>query len=175
MAQNPDWAVQAVQAVQVASAGCSFNHLHLVGYKVVRAASQLYTPAERPSTSVGKRWRGTTQQPIIVHMQQVEQDQIGPIELTEEREDIQELASATEALLFASAEPLELSDLRRVLAVRQPTLDRALDYLARSLSEGKRGIRLQRHAGMVRLVTAPEMALYVTKMRGEQANQRLSD
>src|SRR5436190_917606 len=37
---------------------------------------------------------------------------------TEEREDIQEMASAVEALLFASAEPLTLGDLRRVLAIR---------------------------------------------------------
>ena len=93
----------------------------------------------------------------------------------DEREDIQELAAATEALLFVSAEPLALADLRKVLAARQATLDRALDYLGHSLSEGKRGIRLQRHEGVVRLVSAPEMALYIDRMRGQQASQRLSD
>jgi segregation and condensation protein B len=93
----------------------------------------------------------------------------------EEREDIQEMAAATEALLFASAEPLTLNDLRRVLAIRQPTLERVLDYLGRTLSEGKRGLRLQRHEGLARLVTAPEAALYIEKMRGQQASQRLSD
>jgi segregation and condensation protein B len=93
----------------------------------------------------------------------------------DEREDIQEMAAALEALLFVSAEPLPMGDLRKVLAIRQPTLDRALDYLGRALSDGKRGIRLQRHDGSVRLVSAPEMALYVDKMRGQQASQRLSD
>lgn len=93
----------------------------------------------------------------------------------DEREDIQEMAAATEALLFVSAEPLTMADLRRVLAIRQPTLDRALDYLGRSLSEGKRGVRLQRHEGMVRLVSAPEMSLYVDRLRGQQGSQRLSD
>jgi segregation and condensation protein B len=92
-----------------------------------------------------------------------------------EREDIQEMAAATEALLFVSAEPLTMADLRRVLAIRQPTLDRALDYLGRALADSKRGVRLQRHDGAVRLVSAPEMALYVDKMRGQQATQRLSD
>jgi len=92
-----------------------------------------------------------------------------------EREDIQELATAIEALLFVSAEPLAMADLRKILAVRQATLDRALDLLGRSLSEGHRGIRLQRHEGVIRLVSAPEMALYVEKMRGQQAHQRLSD
>jgi segregation and condensation protein B len=92
-----------------------------------------------------------------------------------EREDIQELASAAEALLFASAEPLALSDLRRVLAVRPATLERILEHLGRTLSEGKRGLRLQKQGDLVRLVTAPETALYIDKLRGHQANQRLSD
>jgi segregation and condensation protein B len=93
----------------------------------------------------------------------------------DEREDIQEMAAAVEALLFVSAEPLAAGDLRRVLAIRQSTLDRVLDHLGRALSVGDRGIRLQRHEGVIRLVSAPEMALYVDKLRGQQASQRLSD
>lgn len=105
----------------------------------------------------------------------VTREQANDAALLEEREDIQEMAGAVEALLFASADLVSLQELRRVLAVRQPTLDRVLDYLGRTLSEGKRGVRLQRHAGQVRLVTAPEMALYVDKMLGQPASQRLSD
>jgi chromosome segregation and condensation protein ScpB len=70
------------------------------------------------------------------------------------------MTAAVEALLFVSAEPLGMADLRRVLAIRQPTLDRALDYLGWSLAEGARGISLQRHAGVVRLVYAHKMAHY---------------
>lgn len=98
-----------------------------------------------------------------------------PAPIEEEREDIQEMASATEALLFASAEPVALSDLRRVLAIRISTLERVLEHLGRALAEGKRGLRLQRHGDVVRLVTAPETALYIDKMRGQQATQKLSD
>jgi len=105
----------------------------------------------------------------------IEKDEQENQDARDEREDIQEMAAAVEALLFVSAEPLGLSDLRRVLAIRQPTLDRALDYLGRTLADGRRGIRLQRHEGVVRLVSAPEMALYVDKLRGQQAGQRLSD
>jgi segregation and condensation protein B len=93
----------------------------------------------------------------------------------DEREDIQELASAAEAVLFASAEPIELGDLRKVLEIRTATLGRVLDHLGRTLSESKRGIRLQRHDDTVRLVTAPETALYIQKFRGQEATQRLSD
>jgi segregation and condensation protein B len=93
----------------------------------------------------------------------------------QEREDIQEMASAAEALMFASAEPLTLGDLRRVLAVRPATLERVLEHLGKTLSEGKRGLRLQRHVDEVRLVTAPETALYIDKLKGHQASQRLSD
>lgn len=98
-----------------------------------------------------------------------------PVQAQEEREDIQEMASATEALLFASAEPVNLVDLRRVLAIRPATLERVLEHLGRALSEGKRGLRLQRHGDVVRLVTAPETALYIDKMRGQQATQKLSE
>jgi segregation and condensation protein B len=111
-------------------------------------------------------------------------EQLGPLsdpapfptpDLPDEREDIQEMAAAAEALLFVSPEPLTAVDLRRLLAVRQPTLDRVLDHLARSLSTSGRGLRLQRHDGSLRLVTAPEMSLYVDRLRGHQAGQRLSD
>jgi segregation and condensation protein B len=93
----------------------------------------------------------------------------------DEREDIQEMSAAAEALLFVAPEPLTAADLRRLLAIRQPTLDRVLDHLARSLSASGRGLRLQRHDGVLRLVTAPEMSLYVDRLRGHQAGQRLSD
>ena len=100
---------------------------------------------------------------------------INPLQPGEEREDIQEMATAAEALMFVSAEPLVLSDLRRVLAVRQATLERVLDYLGKTLAEGKRGVRLQRYNDAVRLVSAPETALYIDKLKGHQASQRLSD
>src|SRR5688572_22315772 len=93
----------------------------------------------------------------------------------DEREDIKEMSSAAESIMFALGEPLEMADLRRLLAVRQVTLDRVLDYLGRSLAEGKRGVRLQKHGEQVRLVTAPENALYIDKLRGQPPIQRLSD
>jgi segregation and condensation protein B len=117
---------------------------------------------------------------IILAMDTMDKTATGPQTLEtvgpeDEREDIQELATAVEALLFVSAEPLTLADVRKILAVRQATLDRALELLGRTLSDGRRGIRLQRHEGVIRLVSAPEMALYVEKMLGQQAHQRLSD
>lgn len=109
-------------------------------------------------------------------MQETETAQTDPdLPPQEEREDIQEMASAAEALLFASAEPLALGDLRRVLAVRPATLERILDHLGHTLSEGKRGLRLQRQNDLVRLVTAPDTALYIDRLKGHQASQRLSD
>lgn len=100
---------------------------------------------------------------------------INPLQPGEEREDIQEMAQACEALLFVSAEPVPLTDLRRVLAIRQATLERVLDFLGKTLAEGNRGVRLQRHNDVVRLVSAPEAALYIDKLKGQQSSQRLSD
>lgn len=98
-----------------------------------------------------------------------------PVSPAVEREDIQEMAAALEALLFIAPEPVPMPDLRKALQVRQPTLERVIDFLGKSLSEGKRGLRLQRHDDMLRLVTAPETALYIEKLKGAQATQRLSD
>lgn len=92
-----------------------------------------------------------------------------------EREDIEELAAALEALLFSSPEPVSQGDLRKALQIRQGTLERVIEHLGRTLSEGKRGLRLQRHNDVLRLVTAPETALYIEKLKGQQATQRLSD
>jgi segregation and condensation protein B len=100
---------------------------------------------------------------------------VNPLQPGEEREDIVEMATACEALLFVSAEPVPLGDLRRVLAIRQPTLERVLDYLGKTLAEGQRGVRLQRHSDVARLVSAPEAALYIDKLKGQQSAQRLSD
>lgn len=113
--------------------------------------------------------------PVEAQMAEEPQQTQEAQEAQEAREDIQEMAAATEALLFVSAEPVPVGDLRRVLAIRQPTLDRVLDYLGKSLVEARRGLRLQRHDGVVRLVTAPETSLYIDKLRGQQATQRLSD
>jgi segregation and condensation protein B len=100
---------------------------------------------------------------------------INPLQPGDEREDIQEMALACEALLFVSPEPLPLTDLRRVLAIRQATLERVLDFLGKTLAESHRGVRLQRHNDLVRLISAPEAALYIDKLKGQQASQRLSD
>lgn len=102
----------------------------------------------------------------------IEQNALQPLT---EREDIQEMAAALEALLFVAPEPVPVADLRKALQVRQPTLERVIDFLGKSLSEGKRGLRVQRHNDTLRLVTAPETALYIEKLRGAQATQRLSD
>ena len=79
-----------------------------------------------------------------IPMQDVVETELGeaqqistPQAVEQEREDIQEMACAVEALLFASADMIALNDLRRILAIRQPTLDRVLDHLGRTLSEGK--------------------------------------
>lgn len=95
--------------------------------------------------------------------------------LTAEREDIQEMSAALEAMLFVSPEPLSMTALRKALQVRQGTLDMVVEHLGRTLTDGKRGLRLQRHVDTVRLVTAPETALYIEKLKGQQVVQRISD
>jgi segregation and condensation protein B len=131
-----------------------------------------YTPARSLGKRGPRRARHTYNHPMA---NGTELDTLEAAAPPDERDDIKEMASAAETILFALGEAIEMSDLRRVLAIRQPTLERVLEHLSRGLADSKRGIRLQRHGEHVRLVTAPENALYVSKLRGQPPAQRLSD
>lgn len=92
-----------------------------------------------------------------------------------EREDIAELARTLEGVLFAAPEPQPLDALRKGLGVSAARLDAALDRLAADLRDAGRGIRLQRLASQVQLVTAPELGLELDRYFGYEAGTRLSN
>ncbi len=83
-----------------------------------------------------------------------------------------DLVRALEAVLFVAAEPAPLERLRAALDCQPPELEAAVDALADDLRE--RGIRLQRGADGIQLVSAPEHANQVEKFLGVQASSRLS-
>jgi len=83
-----------------------------------------------------------------------------------------DLAKALEAVLFVAAEPAPLDRLRAVLGCEDSELEAAVRALADDL--GPRGIRLQRGADGVQLVSAPEEARPIEKFLGIQASGKLS-
>jgi len=89
-------------------------------------------------------------------------------------EDLEELPSLLEALLFVADHPVDANYLSRALEVSGTRIERALDTLAESLRESKRGIRLQRGPAGVQLVSAPEASAHVERFLGLEANRRLS-
>lgn len=89
-------------------------------------------------------------------------------------EDLSELPALLEALLFVADHPVDVSYLSRAVDVSVTRVEHALDALAESLRESKRGIRLQRGPSGVQLVSAPETAAQVERFLGLEANQRLS-
>src|SRR4051812_10679514 len=74
-------------------------------------------------------------------------------EIAADDEGIAELARAVEAVLFAAPEPQTLEALRKGLGASAVRLDAALDRLAATLREDRRGIRLQRLNNQAQLVT----------------------
>jgi segregation and condensation protein B len=84
------------------------------------------------------------------------------------------LAAIIESLLFVSGHPLEMVELRKILAINDELLAAALELLARDLAHARRGIRLQSMGTQVQLVTAPENARYVALLLGLPLTARLT-
>jgi segregation and condensation protein B len=84
----------------------------------------------------------------------------------------QNLKAAIESILFVADEPVELSALARITGVPQDDVARAVDELSAGYHD--RGVRIQRTASAVQMVTAPESAVYVQRWLGVDERQRLS-
>ncbi len=82
------------------------------------------------------------------------------------------LSAQLEALLFVSGEPVALAQLAAALDVAPSVIERGLNELDASLSQG--GLKLQRHAGRVQLTTAPQLAELVERFLGLEATSHLS-
>jgi segregation and condensation protein B len=75
------------------------------------------------------------------------------------------------AVLFAADEPLSISELARLLEVRQPAVQR----VAKALAVGPPpGLLLQRDDTRLQLVTAPDSARFIRRLRGLEDHARLS-
>ncbi len=83
-----------------------------------------------------------------------------------------DIPAALEALLFVSAEPVQLGQLAVALEVSFAAVEEGLKALESELAS--RGLRLQRHAGRVQLTTAPETAQLVERFLGLEATTHLS-
>ena len=90
-------------------------------------------------------------------------------------ENLSELPALLEALLFVADHPVEPAYLARAVEVSVPRIEHALDALAESLRESRRGVRIQRGPQGVLLVSAPEAALQVERFLGLEATRRLSN
>ncbi|MCK9496411.1 MAG: SMC-Scp complex subunit ScpB [Dehalococcoidia bacterium] len=89
-------------------------------------------------------------------------------------EDLDQLPSLLEALLFVADHPIDVPYLSRAVDVSQARVERALDQLADALRDAGRGIRLQRGPAGVQLTSAPEAAAFVERFLGLEASRRLS-
>lgn len=84
----------------------------------------------------------------------------------------QSLASTIESLLFVAGGPVPVEHLLRTLEVSPEAAEAALQALADRLQDG--GIRLQRKANEVQLVTAAENAPVVERFLGLALTAKLS-
>ena len=83
-----------------------------------------------------------------------------------------ELTSLIESLLFVADAPVMPAQLAAALDVEPKAVEEALDQLAADYQQ--RGLRLQRKAGRVQLVTAPEAASAVERFLGLELSSKLS-
>ncbi|RPI33398.1 MAG: SMC-Scp complex subunit ScpB [Chloroflexota bacterium] len=92
-------------------------------------------------------------------------------EQTFSRPDL-DLYARLEALLFVAAGSVTPAQLASALDIPVKDVEKGLEELEEQF--GPRGLRLQRHAGRVQLVTAPEAAPLVERFLGLEAASRLS-
>ncbi len=78
-----------------------------------------------------------------------------------------------ESLLFIAAEPVTIAQLMRALELPADAIEYAIEKL--SLACAERGIRVQRHADLIQLVSAPEAAAAIERFLGINNHQRLSN
>ena len=79
-----------------------------------------------------------------------------------------------ESLIFVAGEPVSYAELARALGLPKDDVARLIEELAGDYAG--RGIRLERHAGQVQLVSAPEAAPAVERfLRLEAGSARLSN
>lgn len=81
-------------------------------------------------------------------------------------------AQLIESLLFVAGEPVSVAQLARALELPADAVEAGLEQLAAECAQ--RGVRVQRHADHVQLVSAPEAAEVVERFLGVQFQQRLS-
>lgn len=86
----------------------------------------------------------------------------------------EQLRSAVESLLFVAGRPLELAELRRLLAIDDKRLRAALDGLAAECERAGRGIRVQRQGEQAQFVSAPENARFVAALLGLPTQAKLT-
>jgi len=82
------------------------------------------------------------------------------------------LSALVESLLFVADEPVSVGRLAEALDVNQGQIEQALRELEEMFQD--RGVRLERMATRVQMVTAPESAPRVEKLMGLAGRRRLS-
>jgi segregation and condensation protein B len=92
--------------------------------------------------------------------------------MSELENQLSDIPSALEALLFVSPEPAAPSQLAIALGISVSAIEIGLQQLEGELQH--HGLRLQRHGGRIQLTTAPEMAELIERFLGLEATSRLS-
>lgn len=82
------------------------------------------------------------------------------------------LKCVVESILFVADEPVPIETLARLTGARLEEVSRAVDEIAAECRS--RGVRIQRSADSVQMVTAPEAAPYVQRYLGVDERHRLS-
>ena len=88
--------------------------------------------------------------------------------------ELEELQRAIEAILFASGERIDIRRLAEVLEVDPDEIERAADALANTYAFERRGIRILKLEKGYQMVSAGEMAPYVTKALETRKPPKLS-
>ncbi len=103
--------------------------------------------------------------------EQVEESEQDSIEIQRDNLD---LKGRLEALLFVSPFPTPVSQFAAVLDASTRMVERAVDELQDDYISHHRGIRIQKHAGKIQLISAPEASSEIQAFLNLESTTRLT-
>lgn len=84
------------------------------------------------------------------------------------------ITTTIESILFASAKPVAVSALKKILSTSEETLREAIDELAKRFNTDASGIHVVEHEGKLQFVTNPSQAEVVSLFLKEELGGELS-
>lgn len=90
-------------------------------------------------------------------------------------DDIREIKSIIEGLLFAWGDPLDIKDLSSILGIKKSELEQILKEMIDDFNYNRRGLRIVKFNNLYQIGTRPEHYEWISKLNQDKYKKNLSN